>query len=374
MAAQLEKEAELAQAGIVDPYKAHRATPLKEHLDDFRKALLSQGATHGYAVQQQRRVDRVLRKCGFVTFQDISASKLQLAISNLKNEVRRKVNRKVELVETEQSASGTTKKYYLQACKQFLRWAVEDQRIGENPIAHLKPRKAKSGKRAALEPEEIRWLIAVTELSQKRCRIEGPERALLYRFAAETGFRASEIRALCVSDFDFDEKTVSLDGQHTKNRKDVIMPLRSETSVVLKKALQGKVPQAQAFRMPHPCTVVRMFRKDLAATRAMWLEEAKNDPKELRARQKSTFLDVEKDEGLVDFHSLRHSFGTMLAASGVHPKTAQQLMRHSDINLTMSRYTHTLRGAEAKAIESMPDLSRPYGQNQGPGQKATGTD
>ena len=44
----------------------------------------------------------------------------------------------------------------------------------------------------------------------------------------------------------------------------------------------------------------------------------------------------------------------------------------SDINLTMSRYTHTLRGQEARAIEALPDLSRPS-KNQEQ-QKATGTD
>ena len=57
-----------------------------------------------------------------------------------------------------------------------------------------------------------------------------------------------------------------------------------------------------------------------------------------------------------DFHSLRHCFGSLLAASGVHPKMAQDLMRHSDINLTMSRYTHTLRGQKAKAIEALPKI------------------
>lgn len=75
--------------------------------------------------------------------------------------------------------------------------------------------------------------------------------------------------------------------------------------------------------------------------------------------------------GAVGFHSLRHSFGTMLAAAGVHPKTAQQLMRHSDINLTMSRYTHVLRGQERKAINSLPDLDN-LSDNQS--QKSTGTD
>jgi len=58
--------------------------------------------------------------------------------------------------------------------------------------------------------------------------------------------------------------------------------------------------------------------------------------------------------GRLDFHALRHTFGTLLAASGVHPKTAQDLMRHSDINLTMTRYTHTLRGQQAAAIEALP--------------------
>ena len=61
----------------------------------------------------------------------------------------------------------------------------------------------------------------------------------------------------------------------------------------------------------------------------------------------------------------------MLAVAGVHPKTAQQLMRHSDINLTMSRYTHVLRGQERSAIESLPDLDKlPISQKQA----KTGTD
>ena len=32
-------------------------------------------------------------------------------------------------------------------------------------------------------------------------------------------------------------------------------------------------------------------------------------------------------------------------------------MRHSDINLTMSLYTHTLRGQESEAVAMLPDLA-----------------
>jgi hypothetical protein len=71
-----------------------------------------------------------------------------------------------------------------------------------------------------------------------------------------------------------------------------------------------------------------------------------------------------------DFHALRHQTGTLLTASGVHPKVAQKIMRHSDINLTMQRYTHTLTGQEAQAVASLPDLT-PFQKNKN---AATGTD
>jgi len=57
----------------------------------------------------------------------------------------------------------------------------------------------------------------------------------------------------------------------------------------------------------------------------------------------------------VDFHALRHSTGSLLAAIGAHPKVVQSIMRHSDINLTMSRYTHVLRGQESEAIATGTD-------------------
>ena len=56
---------------------------------------------------------------------------------------------------------------------------------------------------------------------------------------------------------------------------------------------------------------------------------------------------------------------SLLAASGTHPKIAQSIMRHKDINLTMSLYTHTLRGQEADAISKLPDLSKPSEQGSG---------
>jgi len=73
-----------------------------------------------------------------------------------------------------------------------------------------------------------------------------------------------------------------------------------------------------------------------------------------------------------DFHSLRHTMGSMLAASGIHPKTAQILMRHENINSTMQKYTHSFRGQEKTAVEGLPDLSLPHREMEKA--TATGTD
>jgi len=88
-------------------------------------------------------------------------------------------------------------------------------------------------------------------------------------------------------------------------------------------------------------------------------------------RERSCFLADRYDAGReADFHSLRHTCGSLLAAAGVHPKMAQSIMRHSTIDLTMSRYTHTFRGQDA-AIAALPDLgAAPAGQRA----RATSTD
>ena len=154
-----------------------------------------------------------------------------------------------------------------------------------------------------------------------------------------------------VADFDLAGRTVTLSHRHTKNNRDCVQPLAANLCKPLKDSFKGKLPQARALAMPSKHRAAAMFRADAQAAG----------------------IDLDPERGLWDFHSLRHTFGTLLAAAGVHPKTAQDLMRHSDINLTMSRYTHTLRGQAEKAIDSLPDLSQPS-KHDLQRQKATGTD
>jgi len=85
---------------------------------------------------------------------------------------------------------------------------------------------------------------------------------------------------------------------------------------------------------------------------------------------------IDDYEKLVDFyHTEEHLakaaealFGNAgmrsIVPNSLNRMVAQSIMRHSDINLTMSIYTHTVRGQESEAVAKLPDLSTPSKQQK----------
>jgi integrase len=82
---------------------------------------------------------------------------------------------------------------------------------------------------------------------------------------------------------------------------------------------------------------------------------------------------VDEDGRVLDLHGLRHTFITGLALACVHPRTAQELARHSDIRLTMKTYTHhQVRDlADAVARVAPPDGAVQDGCKTGGAQAAS---
>ncbi|UCG48757.1 MAG: site-specific integrase [Phycisphaerales bacterium] len=337
LAAKLEREAEQAQIGIVDRYKDYHKKPLVEHLVDFRASLLAKGNTVQYVEQTLNRITPVFEACKFVYWKDIDASAVQKHLADMRGK--------------KDGIGEQTSNYYLQGIKQFCRWMVRNQRASESPVEHLGKVNVKRGHRArrAFEPDELRSLLEAAESGPERFKATGRQRAVLYRFAAETGLRAKELRSLTVSSFDFEKHTVTVRADDAKNSIESILPLRADTAELMRTFLADKLPGTRALAMPCKYRMADMIRADC----------------------KDAGIDCEDSgQGKIDFHSLRHTTGSLLAASGVHPKVAQSIMRHSDINLTMSRYTHIFRGQESEAVAKLPDFSLPSKQSQ----KATGTD
>ncbi|MHC4206712.1 MAG: tyrosine-type recombinase/integrase, partial [Planctomycetota bacterium] len=332
---ELDRNAERVRSGYKPKEHEQLNRPLAEHLQEFYTSLVSKEDDTSYVNQTVKRIKRVFDECKCSFWKDISASKFSNCISRLKYRG--------------QNISTQTKNYYIQSIKQFCRWMVQDGRADKSPVEHLKPvTVVPTFERRAGTPDELRWLLETTESEPKRFGLSGHERAILYRFAAETGLRAKEIRNLKVSDFDFGNSVVIAKAGYTKNKDKGAIPLKQESAAVFKDFLTGKMPNVQAFKMPSKYNMARMLKADLKQAGIKYVDE----------------------HGCkFDFHALRHTFITSLRTAPT--RVAQSLARHKSSKMT-DRYTHIELYDERAVVEKhIPDYSEPSNQEKG---IATGTD
>ena len=182
--------------------------------------------------------------------------------------------------------------------------------------------------------------------------LSGLARQMLYATAMTTGFRAKELRSLVPTSFDVESPRplVTVKAGYSKNRHESTQPLPGDIAEALRGYLAGKPSNQPVWPGDWFVDAAEMLRYDL---------EAAGIP----------YRDAEGQ--VFDFHGLRGAYCTLLAQSGVHPKLAQELARHSDIRMTMNLYTHTRLHDLAGAVDGLPALL-----NAAPLQqlKATGTD
>jgi integrase len=346
----------LAQWELIDSKRVAASKLLTSHMDDFKAALVARGNTEKHASLTVCRVKRIFDGCGFRFWSNVSASEVERCLAELRKDKTR--DGKV----VKRGISAASSNHHLTAVKAFCKWMVRDRRASQSPVEHLKALNVRTDRRhdrRALSVEEIRWLTSVTAQGPVREGMPGADRSLLYQLAIESGLRANELRSLTRECFQLEgkEPSVTIRAAYAKNRRMDTLPLRPRLAGLMRDHLARKPLDLPAFNMPRPNRVVFMLRADLEAAREAWIADART-PDERAKRSETTFLQYRDDAGRVlDFHSLRHTTGSLLASSGVHPKTAQSLMRHSTIALTMDRYTHTLRGADRQAVNALPSFA-----------------
>jgi len=343
----------LVRIGVLDARRAATGKDLYEHLADFRNALRAKGVTKKQVSLLSTRITRLLDECGLRNWSDVRASAVMAKLNDMA------ASQTDEDGQETPGISAQTFNFYLQAIKQFCRWAVKDRRIAESPVAHLQGLNVRTDRRhdrRALTMKELLELLRCVATAPSWLGIPGSARALLYRVAVETGLRVGELRSLTRASLRLAGKSpsITVSASYSKRRRQDTLPLRPETAALLRKHVRGKPAGEPILQIPDK--PAKMFRADLESAREAWIEDAET-PSEKKRRAKSMFLRYADDAGKVaDFHALRHTFISNLARSGVHPKLAQDLARHSDVNLTLSRYSHTELTEQAAAVASLPSL------------------
>ena len=230
--------------------------------------------------------------------------------------------------------SGKTVNDLLASAKTFFDWLESQRMFEENPLKDAKrvDTRGKKQYRRGLTLDEIDRLLSVSPLF----------RAVVYLTAIYTGLRRKELNELRWGDLHLDvpRPFVCAPASITKNKKEAKLPLRPEVVEALRSirpvdvapfqyVFHGKVPR------------VRTLQKDLSRAGIAFIESGRR----------------------VDFHAFRVTLATLLIKAGVHPRVIMELMRHSDIRLTMNIYTDASQLELSASLAMLPQITVQVGQH-----------
>ena len=174
-----------------------------------------------------------------------------------------------------------------------------------------------------LSDDEVRQLLGAAP----------EERALVYRTALVTGYRAGELRALCVRDLDMFKPSLRLAGEFTKNRRDAEQPITRKLAEQLQQLTKGREPDAPLLCMPKAETVSENFDRDCAT-----------------AKMKRV-----TNEGKATFHSFRVNYINAVVESGSDLKTIMTLARHGSAQMSMETYAKPKPERLQAAVEAVSE-------------------
>ena len=302
------QESERERAGLIAPRAQRDAIEksLAYHLAGFLADLTALGRTENYRLHIKGRIEKLIKECQLATIKDISTETFTTWRSK------------------QTGLSPKTLNEYLNALNGLMNWLRKQGKIEKNPLANvtkvdLRGRQLK--RRAFTEAE----LVLICE--------KAPARRLLYLTAAFTGLRQNELRQLVWSDTHLDEERPYLlvRAKTTKNRKTSVLPLHPKlASELIDKRSSSTHRSENIFKVRNG--FCRIFTRDLA--------RAQIPPIDDTGRK-------------ADFHSLRYTFATRLAVSGISQRVTQELMRHSDPSLTANVYTDARQLPTFDAVASL---------------------
>ena len=283
IAAKLETDAALRRDGVIDlsqdRYAAEARRPIAEHLADFHRAIKARDNSGQHCHETKTQAEWIVgqREAHFVS--DLTPLSVQVALKQLRDKGR----------------SLSTCNHYLRAIKSFSRW-LTSRKTDSRRLANDSRIVQCNDRPAPCPPgniaEELTRLIATTEgRTLAEHKMPGPDRAMAYRLALGTGFRAKELRSMTPASFDLDADppTVTVTAAHSKRRRTDAQPIRRDLAEQLRPWIEGRPIGDHLFaRLPR--NTARMLRSDLKAAREAWIAEATTDAeKETAARSRTSW-------------------------------------------------------------------------------------
>lgn len=222
--------------------------------------------------------------------------------------------------------------------------------VSRNVAALASPPRIEKSQRRYLTPDDARYLLQA---------IQGHRLEPLIIVALGLGLRQAEVLGLRWDDIDEAAGVVrpTMQVQRIKGQGLVLRELKTQTS-------QKPLPLSDLVR-----TALRKQRAMVAEMRLAagpaWREHGLIFPSTVGTPQEPRNLTrawhrLRRQIGMewLGMHGLRHGLGSLLAAQGVHPRVAMELMRHSQFSLTMEIYTHVAPDLAREAVDEIDRILR----------------
>lgn len=422
-----QSEVERVKAGILQPDELTTAILARSAISESIAAYVSQLANKKgrgrkarvsptHVANTRGALERIVQDCGFERLLDVRREKVSQWVTD-------------RMQDAAANWAASTINRHVRALKAFCAWctATVPRRLQSNPLerfAVLDETRNQKRPRRALEPNEISNLlkvarfrpvaefgrqsvkadssasanprkratwkkapltlatlpdayqlgrIALENAPETLARLEslGIARELMYLVFLTTGLRKNELASVTVGQCHLDKggAWIELEPEAEKSGAGSSIPLREDVAERLRVFVSHR---RAAHELDRPDTI--SMESPTAKRDPMESAPLFDVPRDLvrildRDMQTAGIPKADAQGRVVDVHSLRHTYATMLLRAGVSPTVAQRLMRHSDLSLTMRNYNHLQLSDIAGAVAMLPSFDE-----ERETLRATGTD
>jgi integrase len=193
-------------------------------------------------------------------------------------------------------------------------------------------------------------VLTAEEIGKLLSELKDPWRTAVY-LAVTTGLRVSELLALKWADVDFAAGEIRLSRGIVRQHIGEMKTEASRKPVPLDAGLADVLIQWRGW-CPYNQDADYIFGSpDKHGKQPYWPNAAMED----HIRPAAKRAGIQKRLG---WHTLRHTFGTLVKSQGADVATTQALMRHANASITMDRYVQAVtpakREAQSRIVASIP--------------------
>lgn len=229
---------------------------------------------------------------------------------------------------------------------QFFKYAINEGYLNRNPAENITIPKLESEK---IHKKETIEYFSEDEIIALKKAIKGTDIELLVLTALGTGLREGELLALRYSDINYDKKQINVN--RTVKKVYVFDKDNNKTQKTL--FLDPKTKNSKRV-VDIPDNLFRLL--DTGNKSDSLIFNDNGDVLEARKLYRH-WQKVLKDNNIPykKFHSLRHTYATLLLSKGVDLLTVSKLLGHSSVQIT-EIYAHIVPALKVSAVNKLNDI------------------